>query len=116
MEKQTGRPSSMRQRAATLEKLFQELPPLGSDDYLAHVVGAPTDELPPEVLVRAFRQLPSDSLSSRATLRRLLGRRPDGSGEYVGPLIAYARYVHRAGSPDSYEDLLQDAFVHIMKT
>jgi DNA-directed RNA polymerase specialized sigma24 family protein len=116
MEKQIGRPSSLRQRAATLEKFFQELPPLGSDDYLAHVEGAPTDELPPEVLVRAFRQLPPDSLSSRVTLRRLVGRRPDGSWEYLGPLITYARKVHQKDSPDSYEDLLQDAAERMMRT
>jgi DNA-directed RNA polymerase specialized sigma24 family protein len=116
MEKQVGRPSSLRQRAATLEKFFQELPPLGSNDYLAHVEAAPTDELPPEVLVRAFRQLPPDSLSSRVTLRRLLGRRPDGSWEYLGPLITYARKVHQEGSADSYEDLLQDAAERMIRT
>lgn len=116
MEKQVGRPSSFKQRAATLENLFQGLPPLGSDEYLVHVKCAPSSELPPEVLVRAFRQLPPNSISSRATLRRLLGRRPDGSWEYLGPLITYARKVHRKNSSDSYEDSLQDAVERMMRT
>jgi len=41
-----------------IDEIFQALPPLGSDDYVAHISSAKTRELPPEVLARAFRQLP----------------------------------------------------------
>jgi hypothetical protein len=96
----------------THEKIFQSLPPLGSTEYLDYIANAPPEALPPEVLARAFRQLPPDSPASRATLRRLFGRCSDGSWEYFSPLLAHAR--RRA--KENYEESLQNAFTRILET
>jgi len=119
MEKQSG---TLRSTALSLpgpqphEAIFQALPPLGSDEYLAHIRSAPFSDLPPEVLARAFRQLPPQSESSKATLERLLLRRSDGSWDYVGPLVRYARRRSQIAKRDSYEDLFQDGLRRILVT
>ncbi|SRR5712692_7320975 len=108
MEKQSA---ALRSTALSLpgpqphEAIFQALPPLGSDEYLAHIRSAPFPDLPPEVLARAFRQLPPQSEASKATLERLLLRRSDGSWDYVGPLVRYARRRSQLTKRDSYQRL-----------
>jgi hypothetical protein len=119
MEKQSGTPRST---ALSLpgpqphEVIFQALPPLGSDEYLGHIRSAPFSDLPPEVLARAFRQLPPQSEASKATLARLFLRRSDGSWDYLGPLVGYARRQSQMAKRDSYEDLLQDGLRRILVT
>lgn len=119
MEKQSGAVHSTTAplpRRLPHEETFQALPPLGSDQYLAHIRSAPFSALPPEVLARAFRQLPPQSEASKATLERLFLQRPDKSWDYLGPLVRYARRQSRMARRDSYEDLLQDALRHILVT
>lgn len=101
----------------SMEELFQRLPPLGSDEYLQHVRTTSPLDLPAEVLVRAFRQLPPDTLAARATLERLF-RRVDERWEYLGPTAARARRQARAQQSrdraDEDRDLLQDAITRIL--
>jgi DNA-directed RNA polymerase specialized sigma24 family protein len=94
----------------TIDEIFQALPPLGSDDYVAHISSADKRELPPEVLARALRQLPPTSPAFEATLTRLL-RRTGKTWEYFRPLMAKARRM-AVGTHD-YEDVLQDALGRI---
>lgn len=107
------------QAAGRLDAAFQALPPLGSAEYLARVGGALPSDLPPELLVRALRQLPADSVAWNATLDRLFRGHETGQGEtrwdYLGPLVAYARRQASRGKRDEYGDLLQDAFARILK-
>jgi DNA-directed RNA polymerase specialized sigma24 family protein len=91
---------------------FASLPPLGTQSYIRHVQTADKDELPPEVLAQAFRQLPPDSDASRETLNRLLRRDDEGKWEYLGALFSYAR---RKNSVDAYEDAVQDALRRILQ-
>lgn len=100
----------------SVEELFQRLPPLGSEDYLQYLRKALALDLPAEVLARAFRQLPPETLAARATLERLFNRLGE-RWEYLGPLAARAR--RRAASQqsrnraDEDRDLLQDAITKI---
>jgi len=105
-----------------LEAAFQALPALGSEEYLAHIENASPSSLPPEVLVRALRQLPAGSVPWDATLARLFRQRETFHGkqretrwDYLGPLVAYARRQARRGKRDEYRDLLQDALAQILK-
>jgi DNA-directed RNA polymerase specialized sigma24 family protein len=99
--------------ALTKEEAFQALPPLDSDEYVEHILIANTEDLPPEILARAYRQVPPHSAASDETLRRLT-RRHGERWEYFGPLVARARRL--TNSHDEYEDLLQDAFRRIFET
>lgn len=96
-----------------VEVAFRGLPVLGSPEYLIHIQQCGIKELPPEALARAFRQLPPESEAAKATLQRLF-RRQGALWDYLGPLVAYARRQARKAKRDSYEDLLQDAFLRIL--
>ncbi len=105
-----------------LEAVFQALPALGSEEYLAHIENASPSNLPPEVLVRALRQLPAGSVAWDATLDRLFRQRETFHGgqretrwDYLGPLVTYARRQARRGKRDEDRDLVQDALAHILK-
>jgi DNA-directed RNA polymerase specialized sigma24 family protein len=111
-----------------LDAAFQALPALGSVEYLAYIDQALPADLPPEVLVRALRQLPAGSVAWQATLARLFRQREiagaesrprsrprDLAWDYLGPLVAYARRQARRGKRDDYGDLLQDALTQIVK-
>lgn len=102
MEQQaeTEHSSPPEERYRVLDERFQALPPLGSDEYARYLDSAPTQELPPEVLVRAFRQLPTSGIAARKTLERLFRRLPDGSWEYLGPMVIYARRKGRSRKTD----------------
>ncbi len=117
MEQQpaTERPGPLEDRRRVLEDQFQALPPLGSDEYIAYVRTAAVGELAPEVLVRAFRQMPPSSPAARETLERLFLRRPDKSWDYLGPMVSYARRRVRKNGPGTYEDLLQDGVRRIVQ-
>jgi hypothetical protein len=117
MEKQPDdENSNTSAKQLSIEEHFLALPPLSSEDFLHYVEDAPTEALPPEVLVRAFRQLPPDSASSRATLCRLFRRSPERIWEYLGPTVAYARRHLRSIPGGDYEDALQDALQRILQT
>ena len=105
-----------------LEAAFQALPPLGSAEYLGYIDRTSPSDLPPEVLVRALRQLPAGSLAWDATLARLFRQREtDHAGQreihwdYLGPLVTYARRQAKRGKRDDYSDLFQDALTQILK-
>jgi hypothetical protein len=112
-KRSAGLPSPAEQ---SYEDIFQALPPLGSEEYVAHIRSAPASLLPAEVLVRAFRQLPAESEASLVTLQRLFQRRADGSWDYLKPLVAYARRQSPKMKQDGYEDLLQDGMRSILET
>ena len=64
------------------------LPPLGTPEYVAYIRKADPKELPPQVLARAFRQLPPNSEAANVTLTRLIGEH-DQTG-YLGTVWSLA--------------------------
>lgn len=96
------------------EHEFAALPRLGSPEYVTYVQKTPRDQLPAEVLVRAFRELPPDGEAAHATLKRLFGRVND-RWEYCEPLAAFARRWRKERHEEP-EDLLQDAFSRILSS
>lgn len=97
-----------------VDELFNALPPLGSREYLEHVRHAPASELPAQVLVRAYRQLPPGSPEANCTLMRLVGNY-DRDG-YLAPLWQAAK--HRLSDRDWFgaEDLFAQAIEEIVIT
>ncbi len=96
------------------EFLFQRLPPLDSPEFIEFIQTATASDLPPEVLVRAFRQLPPASHTSRLVLERLFQKRGE-CWDYLGPAVALARRRSRRFPRDEYQDLLQDAVERILR-
>lgn len=96
------------------EDVFERLPPLDSREFIQIIETAPVSEIPPEVLVRAFRQLPPTSDASRVVLRRLFNKTGE-HWDYFAPLIARARRRSRSYPRDEYRDLLQDAMERILR-
>lgn len=101
-------------REAGIDAAFQAFPPLVSPDYMVHIESATAADIPPEALVRAFRQLPPDSDAARATLERLFRKRGT-RWDYLGPLVGYARRRSQSGELGAYTDLLQDALARILQ-
>lgn len=85
--------------AQRFSRIFDALPPLGSPEYFEHIKQAPAAGLPPQVLARAYRQLPHDSAAAKATIGRLLDFE-DRHG-YLGSLQRAAR---RRISPHDWFD------------
>lgn len=96
-----------------IDEVFQALPPLGSADYIEHILNADKRDLPPEVLARALRQLPPTSRAFDVTLARLF-KRSGKTWEYFRPVAAKARRM--AVGMHDYKDVLQDAFCRILQT
>ena len=98
------------------EQLFAALPPLDSPEYLAHLAKAEMNDLPAQVLARAYRQL-LDRLHEEAcaaTLERLLDRQ----NQYG--YITIVRHLARRRVPQGQqwhdeEDLFQAALMEILK-
>jgi hypothetical protein len=111
--------STPQSHSERIKNAFEALPALGTTEYIEYVRTASKDLLPPEVLARAYRQLPSGCQAADATLERLFRRKAGGKWEYLWPLIACAREQYRRsaskGSED-YEDLLQDGVRKILET
>jgi DNA-binding Lrp family transcriptional regulator len=99
---------------ARIDAIFKALPPLGSKNYLKHLKEASARELPAQVLVRAYRQLPPGSPEASATLVRLLGDY-DKTG-YLAPVWNAAR--ERISRRDWFgvEDLAASAIEEIVAT
>jgi hypothetical protein len=95
-----------------MDAIFQALPPLGSDAYLRHLREASTEQLPAQVLVRAYRELgkagPVMEEARNRTFARLIGKK-GGRFEYLGPAV---QFLLPRVPPNQYfqnfEDLLQD--------
>ena len=100
-------------RNARLESAYEELPPLGTASYVEYVRTAPKERLPPEVLVRAWKQLSPESPGARETLERLFGKTGDGRWEYLGALASCA-WERSARNQQEYEDLFQDSLRQIL--
>ena len=100
-------------RLRTVEQVFRALPPLGSPQYIERISSATARELPPEVLARALRQLPTKSAGFDATWARLT-RRQGKRWEYFLPVMAQARRM--AVGVHDRDDVMQDAFRRILKT
>lgn len=101
----------------SLERIFASLPCLGSAEYLRFLRSATTAELPPEVLVRAYRRLvaEADPEPARATLERLLGEK-NGGPEYLRPLLFLAtRRVPPHQNWQEALDLYQDTVALILE-
>ena len=80
-------------------RVFSALPALGSAEYIEHIKQAPAGELPPQVLARAYRQLPHDSAAAKATIGRLL----DFEDRH-GYLASMQRAARRRISPHDWFD------------
>src|SRR5262247_1893964 len=99
------------------EEIFAALPPLDSPEYLRLLNTATPEELPAQVLVRAYRQLCSAGAEAeaRATLGRLI------TGQHAG---FYLKSIHTlaktrvASGQYAYDadDLVQEAIKVIVKT
>lgn len=105
----------------SIDDLYQRLPRLDSEEYVTYVTNTPRSDLPPEVLVRAFRQLPLESEAAHATIERLF-RRIGTKWEYLEPVVKLSRDRARAmlsedrgAAADIHEDLLQDALASIVR-
>lgn len=94
------------------QSLFDELPPLGSKEYIRLMEGAGGVKIPPQVLARACRQLceANNEAGMKATLNRLLQRRN------LSKVIASMRnkVPPEQGWFDE-DDLLQDTRREIMR-
>jgi hypothetical protein len=80
-------------------RIFSALPTLGSPEYIEHIKHAAAAELPPQVLARAYRQLPHDSAAAKATIGRLL----DFEDRH-GYLASLQRAARRRISPHDWFD------------
>jgi DNA-directed RNA polymerase specialized sigma24 family protein len=97
-------------------RIFSELPPLGSPEYIRLLEMAPVSELPAQVLVRAFRQLiaSGSDAAADATLVRLVASK---KFNYLAAIrrLAYHEVAKGQGRYDE-EDLIQEAISEIIKT
>lgn len=74
-----------------LQAAYERLPPLGSRDYIAYLGRASAEELPPEVLVRAYLELwhAKEDEAAECTLTRLLDL--ENRYGYLRPIIIAVR-------------------------
>lgn len=97
-------------------RIFSELPPLNSSEYMTLLETAPASDLPAQVLARAFRQLivSGSEVAANATLARLVS-----SKQYVY-LAAVRRLASLMVAQGQYrydeEDLIQETIAEIVKT
>ncbi len=94
-----------------VDELFEKLEPLTSPAYIAQLKTAPAAELPPQVLVRAYRQLQKGSPAAEATLDRLLAM--DDKYGYLAPLRKAA--ANRISDDDYFteDDLVEETIREI---
>lgn len=93
--------------------LFEQLPPLGSEEYIRLMEDADGAKIPPQVLARAYRQLcqANNEAGMKVTLNRLLQRRN------LSRIISSMRNkVPPEQSWFDEDDLLQDTRSEIMRT
>lgn len=99
--------------ARQVDELFAKLKPLTSPEYIEELKTASAAELPAQVLVRAYRQLPKGSPAAEATLDRLLAM--DDKYGYLAPLRKAA--ANRISDDDffSEEDLVEETVREMAK-
>ncbi len=99
--------------ARQVDELFGKVKPLTSSEYIDQLKTASAAELPPQVLVRAYRQLPKDSRAAQATLDRLLAK--DDKYGYLAPLRKAA--ARRISDNDffSEDDLVEETVREMAK-
>ena len=104
-------PQKPRPDRRRIDEIFKALPKLGSKEFIAHIKTTPASQLPAQVLVRAYRQLPPGSPEANATLARLLGNYEKEG--YLRPLWQAARL--RISNRDWFgiDDLVADAIEEI---
>jgi DNA-directed RNA polymerase specialized sigma24 family protein len=110
-----SKPKSKVKREPSIDAVFQAFPPLDSPGYVAYITTAATADVPPEALVRAFRQVAPDSAAARATLERLF-RKTGKRWDYLGPLVRHVRRRSQNEELGTHEDILQDALRRILET
>lgn len=110
--------TSVRARGSNDEiysRIFSELPPLGSPEYLVLLENASATELPAQVLARAFRQLAfsGSEIAADATLTRLVS---SNKYDYLSA-VRYLAWQMTAKEQYRYdsEDLIQEAISEIVK-
>src|SRR5262245_43780787 len=94
------------ERETSIDAAFQSFPPLDAPEYVTYIWKAGTSDVPPEALVRAYRQLPPDGTAAKATLERLF-RKTGRKWDYLGPLVGYIRRRSQSEELGTHEDILQ---------
>lgn len=103
-------------RGAVFDAIFSGLPALDSAEYRELVEKAPVNELPAQVLARAFRQLVGSGCheAAEATLLRLVA---DERFDYLGAVRRLAnQHVVKGTYSYGADDLVQETIVEIVKT
>lgn len=100
-----------------MDARYRALPPRDSRDYLDHLREASVEELPAQVLVRAYREAAANGWEEprKRTFERLV-RETNGRFDHLGPLIRKMRSLMH---PDEFErdrhDVLQETFVEMLR-
>jgi hypothetical protein len=97
-------------------RIFSELPPLGSTEYMTLLETASASDLPAQVLARAFRQLvvSGSEVAANATLARLVGSK---KYDYLTAVRRLASLMVAKGQYRyDKEDLIQETIAEIVKT
>jgi DNA-directed RNA polymerase specialized sigma24 family protein len=97
-------------------RIFTELPPLGSPDYMMMLETVSAGELPAQVLARAFRQLvvSGSEAAANKTLVRLVASKKYG---YLSAVYHLASQMVTKGQYRyDKEDLIQETISEIVKT
>jgi DNA-directed RNA polymerase specialized sigma24 family protein len=110
--------SSEKKPPDRLEKIYLELPPLTSQEYLTLLKDAGFQDLPGQVLARAYRQIITgdpNHTAAKATLQRLLVPEP-GKYDYLSVVRRLAKQ-HTSQSLDGIDpqDLVQEVRLEILK-
>lgn len=101
-------------RCQQLERVFNDLPALGSTEYLEFIQTATAEELPPEVVVRAYRQLVEAGQQEAARLTR--DRLFDPKHDYFRRIRYRApRMVVTGQSAIEAHDLIAGAMVRVLE-
>src|SRR5688500_1405578 len=99
---------------ARVEKAYKALPRMDAPEFIEHVRKASAAEMPPQVLARAFRQLPAGSDAANAVLTRLIGE--DDETGYLAPVWTLARMKLGMRRDLEVLDLVQATRVKILET
>lgn len=99
---------------ARVEKAYKALPRMDSPEFIEHIRKTSAAEMPPQVLARAFRQLPAGSEAANVVLTRLIGE--DDETGYLAPVFTLAKM--KLGKRHDLEvlDLVQATRVKILET
>jgi DNA-directed RNA polymerase specialized sigma24 family protein len=99
---------------AWVEKAYGALPRMDSPEFIEHIRKTGAAEMPPQVLARAFRQLPAGSGTANVVLTRLIGE--DDETGYLGPVWTLARMKLGKRRDLEVVDLVQATRLKILET